>query len=171
MKYIEGNVYFIYNLGDTQSRCFFTPKHYDFFIEKMRQYLPPNGDVLAFTLLPTAFYWLIRVNERGAKLSNKAMPRYSGLPDLKSIHVQQNLSKDIGSLLSSYTKAINMERRRRGSLFKSSTVCKEVKAEYSPGELSYDKVISLMKRRPVEQGLVFSADAYPYCWVGNGIYH
>jgi hypothetical protein len=135
----------------------------------MTKYLTPNADILAYTLLPTAFYWLLKVNKTGSELSEVAKPRYSGIEGLTDVHIQQNLSKDIGTLLSSYTKAVNAERRRRGALFKSTTICEGV----TDGSVS-ENVISQVVRRlvylPVEQGLVFEAQAYPYSWVSKSLY-
>ena len=88
----------------------------------------------AYTLLPTAFYWLLLVNKRGSTLTELAKPRYNGIQGLTDIHVQQNLSKDIGTLLSSYTKAVNAELGRRGALFKSTTICKKVSDSFEERE-------------------------------------
>jgi len=68
--------------------------------------------------MPNHFHWLVYTRKVGCEIFTQKG---------KSNHVipQQNLSKSIGVLLSSYTHAINKQENRTGSLFRSRTKAKD----------------------------------------------
>jgi hypothetical protein len=71
----------------------------------------PYADVLAWCLMPNHFHVMVHVREliiRGATLS-------------RTLNNQQELNKSIGIMLASYTRAINKQEDRTGSLFRDKT--------------------------------------------------
>lgn len=59
-----GRYYHLYNRGNNRSRIFFESDNYLFFLRKVRQYLDPVLDIVAYCLIPTHYHFLVRVKER-----------------------------------------------------------------------------------------------------------
>ncbi len=92
MEFEKGNLYHIFNQGNNQRKIFFEHKNYLFFLEKIRTYISPYADILAWCLMPNHFHLMIRVNEvelTKASLSAKT----KSFDDLKSNQVRASLAK------------------------------------------------------------------------------
>jgi len=111
MHFEKEEIYHIYNRSNEQ--IFFNRRNYLFFLGKVRKLIYPVCDILAWCLMPNHFHFLIVANKKSIEFTNE-----KHRPSL------QELPKNIGTLLSSYTKAINKEKQRRGSLFAHSTKAK-----------------------------------------------
>ena len=105
MQFESGGLYHIYNRGNLKTTVFFQPRNYLFFLEKVRKHFLPSVDILAYCLMPNHFHFMIRVKEK-----------------LK----QGVLNKEIGTMLRSYTRAINIQESTSGSLFQSHTKAKRI---------------------------------------------
>ena len=114
MQFHQNNLYHIYNRGNNKQQIFFSDNNYFFFLEKIRKYVSPHCDILAWCLMPNHFHLLIHANETTCQLS-KTLP----IPVFK-------LADNLGLLLSSYTKAINKQQGTTGSLFQQRTKSKLV---------------------------------------------
>ncbi len=90
-----GEHYHLYNRGNNRGRIFFERENYLFFLRRLRKYLVPILDVVAYCLMPTHYHLLIMLKE--ADLSHQMQ--------LFSI---------------SYTKAMNKRYDRVGSLFQGT---------------------------------------------------
>ncbi|MGB1217499.1 MAG: transposase, partial [Saprospiraceae bacterium] len=106
MNFEPETIYHIYNQGNNKQTIFFNDENYLFFLKKMRKYLLPHCEVLAYCLMPNHFHWLVWVKEA------------------ESISPKRSLNEDIGTMLSSYTRAINKRENRSGSLFRPKTKAK-----------------------------------------------
>ncbi|MEZ7867200.1 MAG: hypothetical protein QMB37_07105 [Paludibacteraceae bacterium] len=73
----------------------------------------PYADMIAYCLMPNHFHLMLRANESGVKTYDSST----------KINVQK-LSQGLGSLISSYTQALNIQRNRRGGLFAHRTKAK-----------------------------------------------
>ncbi len=119
MLFEKDHIYHIYNQGNDRQKIFYERKNYLFFLQKMKDYLLPFCDVMAWCLMPNHFHWMVYVREtevdcagnRGATLSRTP----TGTP------ISSNLNQAIGIMLSSYTRAINIQQNRTGSLFRQKT--------------------------------------------------
>ena len=83
----------------------------------MRAYLLPYSDILAYCLMPNHFHVMVEVKSTesgGATLSRTPTINPTSSPS-------DSLNKSIGILLASYTRAINKQQNRSGSLFRSKT--------------------------------------------------
>ncbi len=117
MQLSEGRLYHIYNRGINKQVLFSSPANYIYFLTKVRTYLLPVCDIIAYSLLPRHFHFLIHANATSI-LTTKA-----GALDM------QYVSAAYKHLLSSYTKAYNKMYSRTGSLFVQNTQCKDVSPE------------------------------------------
>ena len=131
MELIKDNIYHIYNQGNNRQKIFYNRDNYLFFLQKMNDYLLPYCDVLAWCLMPNHFHWMVYVREtelesvmrRGGteidRVSSKREAR-RGATQSRTPTVS-NLNQAIGIMLSSYTRAINQQQSRSGSLFRQKT--------------------------------------------------
>ncbi len=144
MDFYTNQLFHIYNQGNNQRQLFFTDENYYFFLWKMRAYLLPFGDLVAWCLMPNHFHWLFYVKNviierailrahidkvefqrRVKKYGKKAMPvdhdRYRTAKSNKPI----SLNDAIGDLQKGYTRAINKEKNWTGSLFREECKAKD----------------------------------------------
>ena len=112
MEFHENKLYHIYNRGNNKQPIFFKADNYLFFLTKVRKYIKPCCDILAYTLMPNHFQFLIHADIRTIqKISNAKQPR-------------NILSEGFRNLLSSYCQAINKQNNTTGSLFQQNTKAK-----------------------------------------------
>jgi len=111
MYFEPDNTYHIYNRSNEQA--FFNRENYFYFLKKINILIRPNADILSWCLMPNHFHILLVTNESSCSL----------IEELHRPNVQL-LSKNIGTLLSSYTRAINKQENRKGRLFSHNTQAK-----------------------------------------------
>ena len=109
MHLIEGEIYHVFNRGNNKQRIFFKPENYAYFLKGIERYLLPNCDLLAWCLMPNHFHLLIHANSFSTPVIHDGS------------FERQQFSQGIKQLLSSYTKAINKQEGRTGSLFQQKT--------------------------------------------------
>jgi REP element-mobilizing transposase RayT len=100
-----GHCYHIYNRGNNQETIFFTRDNYLYFLRKIRRHLLPQMQVLAWCLMPNHFHLLVQVREDSTVAACGAAFRV---------------------LLSSYTRAIQKQEQRTGSLFQQQRQAKDI---------------------------------------------
>ncbi len=109
MNFEKGYLYHIYNQGNNSQKIFFNHENYLFFIDKIKTYLLPYTDILAWCLMPNHFHLMVLVNETTVGVTGSH-------PDSN-----RTINNSIAILLRSYTRAINKQENRSGSLFREST--------------------------------------------------
>ena len=107
----KGHIYHLYNQGNNHGKIFFRKENYNYFLKKIEQHIWPFADLLAWCLMPNHFHLIIAVpaenNERVTQSHLLANP------------ITTNSS--IAIMLRSYTRAINIQEHRSGSLFRERT--------------------------------------------------
>ncbi len=109
MHLTEGEIYHVFNRGNNKQPIFFTPANYLYFIQGLKKYLKPHCDILCWCLMPNHFHFLIHANNSSIQIIKDGS------------FERQQFSQGIKMLLSSYTKAINKQERRSGSLLQQKT--------------------------------------------------
>ena len=102
MKFEANKHYYIHNFGIDYQDIFFSERNKAYFTTKIYKYIEPYAKVFSIQLADNQFHILIKTNEN-----------YEG----------NFLNHNIGIMLRSYTRAINKEKQRFGSLF-----CRHTKA-------------------------------------------
>ncbi len=177
--------YHIYNRSIGYARLYFKAENYLYFKEKMRKYSNGYWKTYAYALLPDHFHVLIKVMPRHAileqaqqantkvsrqflsrlflkghkKLDINAMFEIDDLP--KEEEIERELchwiiSEQWRKLFLSYSKAINRQQERHGSLFQKPFRRKLIEA----GDLK--NLIQYIHRNPVHHGYTERAEDYPW---------
>jgi putative transposase len=147
MHLIPGEVYHIYNRGNNKQPIFFSEANYKFFRKKIEDHLKPICDILCWTLMPNHFHLIIHANE----LSCSERIAFGGK------HMQE-FSYRVGTMLSSYSQAINNQNGTTGSLFQQKTKVKDLSNDE-------DYLISCMHyihQNPLRAGLVKKIEDWPW---------
>ena len=105
MQFEASNLYHIYNRGNNKQPIFFNRDNYLYFLIKVKKYLAPNCDILAWCLMPNHFHFLIHANTETEKIIKETPLKINAL------------TEGIRLLLSSYTQGINKQNNRSGNLF------------------------------------------------------
>ena len=119
MNFEPDNIYHIYNQGNNRGKIFFGRENYIFFRGKIKQFVSPFADILAWCLMPNHFHLMVYVNTTNTETVVATEPGHAGQeshPDS-----QRGLNHSIGIMLRSYTRAINVQQNRSGSLFREET--------------------------------------------------
>ncbi len=111
-------IYHIYNQGNNRRDIFFCDENYHYFIQKIKQYILPYSDILAWCLMPNHFHLMVYVNRitmpsqgmtESHPLTNDLLPK------------ERTFNNSIAILLRSYTRAVNIQQGFSGSLFRKDT--------------------------------------------------
>lgn len=154
MKLYPNNLYHIYNRGNNKQKIYFTKKNYLFFLQKMKIELKPFSDIICYCLMPNHFHFLIST--------------YNNFNPLQ-------FSIGFKTLLSSYTKAINLQEKRSGSLFQQNSKAKCLTTLTNYKSNNYGLVcLNYIPQNPVKAGLVDKLGDWEfssfkdYAWLRNG---
>jgi putative transposase len=123
MHFEKDGIYHIYNQGNNKQMIFFSKDNYLFFLKKMKTHIVPFADIFAWCLMPNHFHLMILVNEVELLVDKLEGEDLSGSATLSRTprKIEISLQKSIGIMLASYTRAINKQKNRSGSLFRSHT--------------------------------------------------
>lgn len=147
MRFEENSIYHVYNRSYNKSRVFFNNDNYVFFLSKLRT-LRDLCEVLAYCLMPDHFHLLIYLPENSGATRRTAQSGLTGI---------QTLSRKLGTILSSYTQAINKQEKRSGSLFQPKTKAKDVSSNrYSVTCFHY------IHQNPIKARLVDKMEDWQY---------
>jgi putative transposase len=140
----EGGIYHVYNRGNNREPIFLRTENYSYFVTNIDRFLTPVCDLLAWCLMPNHFHLLIHANEKS-------------VPIIKDGSFErQQFSQGIKQLLSSYTKAINKQEGRTGSLFQQKTKALLTEGEHAHTAFHY------IHQNPIKSGLVEKMEDWPH---------
>ena len=111
MFFEEGYIYHIYNQGNNRQKIFFRQENYFYFLQKIRKYILPYADILAWCLMPNHFHLMVFVNKTVLNIVLKDTGE----------NISRSFNDSIGIMLRSYTNAINKQQKRTGKLFREKT--------------------------------------------------
>lgn len=152
VKQEPSRMYHIYNRGNNRENIFIKDKNYDYFLKLYERYICPVADTYAYCLLRNHFHLMIRV---------KTEPRLSKSPrlgksDVKS-EVPEIVSEQFRLFFMAYSKAINKQEGRTGSLFQKNFRRKEVTTREQSFQLIY-----YIHRNPKKHGFTKDFRNYPF---------
>jgi putative transposase len=137
MGFSDHSFYHVFNRGINKQKIFFNQNNYEFFLDKIERHIVPYCDIISYCLMPNHFHLLISTNEQATYLS-------------KALQVT----------LSSYTRAINIQENRTGSLFQQNTKRKYIHTNDDGRYLS--SVFKYIHQNPIDAKLVLSPEDWQY---------
>lgn len=145
----ENNFYHVFNKGNNGERIFYEDRNYEYFLERFNKYLSGYALLYSYCLIPNHFHLLIKVD--GSKTNLPGFKNLAGLEKPKTI------SRAFSDFFNSYTKSINKQENRTGSLF-----CKPFKRkEIRTNEQFWINVVYI-HRNPLHHGLTNSFQTYKW---------
>lgn len=114
MQLEAGQIYHVYNQGNNRIKIFSERENYLFFLRLVRKFILPVADILAYSLMPNHFHFMICATEKSVidkKIGGISMP---------------SLINGFRLLQSSYTIPYNKSVNRTGSLFRQKAKFKNV---------------------------------------------
>jgi putative transposase len=147
MHFSNEEFYHIYNRSFNKQKIFFKEENYVYFIRKLSS-LKPLCEIVAYCLMPDHFHLMAFIPKESEATRLTAQSGLTGI---------QLISRKLGTILSSYTQAINKQEDRTGSLFQPKTKAKELdKEEYLFNCFHY------IHQNPHKSGLVNRIKDYPF---------
>jgi putative transposase len=119
MLFQKGYIYHIFNQGNNRRLIFLNHENYLYFLRKIKKYIYPYGDILAWCLMPNHFHLMVLVGE-----VNKIHGVTSSHPVNGELSKPRALNDSIAIMLRSYTRAFNNMHGFTGTL-----LCENTKAE------------------------------------------
>ena len=142
----KGNIYHIYNQGNNRGKTFFRKENYRYFLKKIENHICPVADLLAWCLMPNHFHLIIAVPAESSDrvtTSDRLTPSHP-----------VTLNSSLAIMLRSYTRAINIQENRSGSLFRERT-----KAEWL-GSIESEKIKFENRNKTMPQTLTDLEEEY-----------
>ena len=137
MKFAPNQLYHIYNRGNNRQPIFFEEENYEFFLKKVSNELNPFADILGYCLMPNHYHVLICTKENNEQ------------------NFGLTLSRKIGTVQSSYTRAINKRFGWTGSVFQQRAKAKCVE--------SYGYVcLNYIHQNPLKAGLCSTIEEWEF---------
>lgn len=144
MKFGYNNFYHVFNRGNDRQVIFLQQRNYTFFISKLKSILSEHCHVVAYCLMPNHFHLMLYLDEKSTGLGVKSKP------------LLQTLKQKLGTLQSSYTRAINNQEKKTGSLFQSKIKVVELETDHASTCFHY------IHQNPVKANLVNDFNEWPY---------
>jgi putative transposase len=142
MKFQPNNFYHVFNRGNNRQIIFPRGENYSFFLKKVEKEVCPYCNVIAYCLMPNHYHLLIHSDKDGlgSSISGK----------------MQILERKLGTLQSSYTRAINNQEKKTGSLFQPKLKVIELDEMHSAICFHY------IHQNPVKAGLASSLEDWKF---------
>ncbi|HBL77230.1 MAG: hypothetical protein A2W90_14975 [Bacteroidetes bacterium GWF2_42_66] len=125
MDFASGQIYHVFNRGNNSQTVFFNRENHLFFFDKIKKYVLPYADILAWCMMPTHFHLMIAVHRVDVVIGEHQSESEGFTSSETLTQVTQSktrtLNDSIGIILRSYTRAIHKEQKISGSLFQKET--------------------------------------------------
>ena len=118
MNFEKGYIYHIYNQGNNKQKIFFERENYLFFLKKIKTYISPYADILAWCLMSNHFHLMVFVKDEVRWVDSQG---FTWSEALTKICNKRSFNDSIGIMLRSYTRAINKQKDTSGAVFRRKT--------------------------------------------------
>lgn len=118
MEFSNGQIYHVFNRSNNSMVIFPNRDKYLFFLSKINEFIKPHAQILAWCLMPTHFHLMIDVDNYQIQLKTKPMKEV--YPINRKVKYR-TLNDSFAIMLRSYTRTINTQFNKHGSLFQQHT--------------------------------------------------
>ena len=144
-----GQTYHIFNKAISKDKLFISDKDYFYFLKKLKRYIYPVANIIAYCLIPNHFHLLVTIKEE-ENLPGNLIERYRE-------NTSRFISKSFSNLFNSYTKSFNLAHGRQGRLF-----LYPFKRILVDDENYFACLINYIHRNPVHHGLTNNYSDWKY---------
>ena len=118
--------YHLFNRGNNGQQVFFTEENHHYFLRQFNHFMNLYVDVLAYSLMPNHFHFLIKTKDSISFVKNNGIPsdERDGIHETGKI-----ISNQLRSFFITYSMAINKQENRTGSLFSKNFKRLEIEEE------------------------------------------
>ena len=148
--------YHIYNRSNDRENVFYSQENYRYFLKRYDHFLSNYIDTYCFCLLPNHFHLLVRIKPCDA-IIQQARKDFSAVGKYATMPAEQWVSERFRLLFLSYTKAINKQISRKGSLFQRPFKRKKV-----DNDSYFNSLVWYIQRNPEHHGI--HHDFTTYSW-------
>ncbi len=180
MQFEPNHIYHIYNRGNNSQKVFFNREHYLFLLQKIKTFVTPFADILAWCLMPNHFHIMVYVNVAEIEIIENFISEGFTLSETLTKYKQRTFNDSIGIMLRSYSRAIQKQQKITGSLFQktSKAVCLTEVSGVTPAwfQSQYGTIINIIDpekeypqvcfnyihQNPVNAGLVKNSNDWEF---------
>lgn len=163
--------YHIYNHSNGKDDLFISESNYKYFLEKFKEYISPFSETYAYCLMPNHFHFLIKINSEAdvfkwlresEKIADDSL-NLTGFKNLSGLSIADfnpfsaHLSKQFSNFFNSYSKSLNKQESRMGSLFVRTFKRKQISSE-----AQLQNTILYIHANPVHHGFVEKITDWKY---------
>jgi REP element-mobilizing transposase RayT len=159
VKWYGDQYYHVCNRGHNHDLIFFNDENYKLFLKKFSSYLLPYLDVIAYALLPNHFHFLVKIKPIEI-VGNVYFDKYPGKKkeiDFYTDLVHKIIGNSFAALFNSYTKRLNFQQKRVGSLFQGACQRKLIDTN-----AYLQCLIEYIHYNPIKHGLISLPRDYDY---------
>ena len=166
LPFVADATFHIYNHAVGDEDVFRNEDNYNFFMEKISQWILPFADVFAYCLMGNHFHLLIRIKGRNELLNlwadklkrKKIKLKIKKLPEQSDSYLLNELmTEQFSHCFNSYVQAYNKMFNRQGTLLKQSFQRRRIDSlEYMI------KVICYIHNNPVNDGFAERSEDWKY---------
>jgi len=154
------NFYHIYNHSNGSENIFLSDENYTYFLVKYKEYITPIADTFVYCLMPNHFHFLLKIVDEkslfdwlkeNGKIGDDTidLTGFKNLSGLDFNPFAAHISRQFSHFFNSYSKSINKQEKRFGSLFNRPFKRKQITSE----KQFYDTTIYIHSN-PVHHGFV-----------------
>ncbi len=150
-----GEYYHIYNRGNNKEILFRERKNYDYFMSLYLKYIDPIAETLAYCLMPNHVHFVVRIKDENDIKSFEELNLFQRKAIILIDHKKPTPSNQFSHLFNAYSKAINTDYKRTGSLFEHPFERRLI------DNFHYlQRCIAYVHYNPIEAGLVYNMKDY-----------
>jgi len=152
-----GEYYHIYNRGNNKEILFKESQNFVYFMSLYLKYVEPIADTLAYCLMPNHIHFVVWIKEEKEIKSFEEIGLFQERETMKTDNKKPNPSNQFSHLFSTYSKTINKNYHRTGSLFEHPFERRLIE-----DSLYLQRCIAYVHNNPVEGKLVNNMESYKW---------
>ena len=150
MQFEKGYLHHICNQGNNKQKIFFERENYLFFLRKVKKYILPYADILAWCLMPNHFHFMVFVKNDIRQVDIESFTQSEAF---NNSNKNRTFNDSIGIMLRSYTRAINKQKETSGALFRRKTKaeCINCPNGITPSFITENEITKINIQNPEKQ--------------------